>query len=160
MFNSNRWVQTIALAVLLLVIGRGEAVAQAGGGGRAPMTPVAYRQGIMQELQTNMGALNAVRAGEVGSSSHTSARATILQSLASMLGDAFADASVTGQTRALPAIWSSPADFSERVQALRTATDALLEATRGGDQAAIASAQTAVQQACAGCHMQFRGPAQ
>jgi cytochrome c556 len=134
---------------------------QRGGGGRGgpPMTPVVYRQQIMQQLQQSTGALTAIRNGSVGTPSHLLPRALIVQQLAVVLTDAFV-ANPTGETtRALPAIWENAADFATRAQALRTAADALVAAAQGGNAEAIAAAQTTVGQACAGCHMAYRGPA-
>jgi cytochrome c556 len=123
------------------------------------MTPVVYRQQIMQQLQQSTGALTGIRNGSVGAASHLVPRALIVQQLAMMLPEAFA-ANPTGETtRALPAIWENAADFAAKAQALRTAADALLEAARGGNAEAVGTAQTAVGQACVGCHMAYRGPA-
>jgi len=132
-----------------------------GGGGRGgpPMTPVVYRQQIMQQLQQSTGALTGIRNGSVGAPSHLVPRALIVQQLATMLPEAFVANPQGETTRALPAIWERSADFAAAVQALRTAADALLEAARGGNAEAVGTAQTAVGQACAGCHMAFRGPA-
>ena len=159
---STRRTVVLALAVLALTIG-GEASGQqrGGGGGRGgpPMTPVVYRQQIMQQLQQSTGAMTAIRNGTVGSASHLVPRALIVQQLAIMVGDAFA-ANPTGETtRALPAIWENTSDFASKVQALRTAADAMLEAARGGNAEAIGTAQTALGQTCQGCHMAYRGPA-
>jgi cytochrome c556 len=146
-----------------LVFGGGERAAaqQRGGGGRGgpPMTPLVYRQTLMENLQQSMGALTAIRNGTVGAPAHVLARATIVQQLASMLPEAFAANGGGEGTRALPAIWENASEFSTRIQALRTAADGLVEAARGGNAEAIGTAQTAVQQTCQGCHMQFRGPA-
>jgi cytochrome c556 len=102
--------------------------------------------------------LTAVRTGRAGAPGHVLARATILQQLASMLPEAFPEGSAAQGSRALPAIWTSPAEFSQRIQAIQSATQALVAAAGTGDTEQIASAQMAVQQACGACHMQFRGP--
>ncbi|MEQ1855690.1 MAG: cytochrome c [Longimicrobiales bacterium] len=155
----------LALAVMMTLVGGNDVAAQgqgrAGGGGRGgpPMTPVVYRQQIMQQLQQSTGALTAIRNGTVGTASHLVPRALIVQQLAMMVPDAFA-ANPTGETsRSLPAIWENAADFASKAQALRTAADALLEAARGGNAEAVGTAQTAVGQTCQGCHMAYRGPA-
>lgn len=153
-----------ALAVSL-VLGASDGVAaqqRGAGGGRAgapPMTPVVYRQYIMEQLQQSMSALTAIRNGTAGAPSHLLGRATIVQLLSTMLPEAFA-ANVGGEgSRSLPGVWDDASEFAGRIQTLRTAADQLLDAARGADMEAVATAQTAVQQACAGCHMQFRGPA-
>jgi len=158
MFISTRSLCAFALGAALLLGGAAEAAAQ-GGGGAAPMTPTAYRQGIMQHFGANMGALTAARNGAVGSQSHVLARATIIQQLAMMLTDAFPAGSITEGSRALPVIWENSAGFTERVQAIQTAANALVEAARSGNAEQIASAQTGVQQTCGACHTAFRGPA-
>jgi cytochrome c556 len=154
-----------ALAAALVLGASEQASAQqrgggAGGrGGAPPMTPLVYRQGIMQQLQQNLGAITAVRNGTAGAPTHLVARAQIVQQLSSMLPEAFPANSGGEGSRSLPAIWSSPAEFTARVRAMRIAAAGLVEAARSGNAEEIGTAQTAVQQACAGCHMQFRGPA-
>jgi len=152
---------SVAAAMSLAMGDQVSAQQRGAGGGRggAPMTPVVYRQQIMQQLQQSTGALTAIRNGTVGSASHLVPRALIVQQLATMVSDAFT-ANPTGETtRALPAIWENSADFASKAQALRTAADALLDAARGGNAEAIGTAQTAVGQTCQGCHMAYRGPA-
>jgi len=148
-----------ALAAALVLGASEQASAQqrgaGGGGGRGaapPMTPLVYRQAIMEQLQQNLGALTAVRNGTVGAPTHVLARAQIIQQLSSMLPEAFPANSGGEGSRSLPAIWSSSAEFAERVRAMRVAAAGLVEAARGGNAEAIGTAQTAVQQACAGCH--------
>jgi cytochrome c556 len=161
---SKRSAVVLALGLTLAAGSSSELSAQArgaGGGGRGapPMTPLLYRQNIMEQLQQSMSALTAIRNGTVGAPSHLVGRATIVQQLAAALSDAFPAGSGGDGSRALPAIWSSPADFDSRIQAIEQAANTLVEAARAGNVEGVAAAQTSVQQACAGCHMQFRGPA-
>jgi cytochrome c556 len=123
------------------------------------MTPLAYRQGIMQQLQQNLGALTAVRNGTVGAPTHVVARAIVIQQLSAMLPEAFPANSGGEGSRSLPAVWENPTELNARIRAMRVAAAGLVEAARGANAEEIGAAQTAVQQACAGCHMQFRGPA-
>jgi cytochrome c556 len=162
---STRSATVLALAAAMTLAAANGVTAQdrgrgAGGGrGGPPMTAVGYRQQIMTQLQQSTGALTAIRNGTVGAPSHLLPRALIVQQLSIILADAFT-ANPTGETtRALPAIWENAADFAAKVQALRTAADGLVEAARGGNAEAIATAQTAVGQTCQGCHMAYRGPA-
>jgi cytochrome c556 len=76
-----------------------------------------------------------------------------------MLPEAFPANSGGEGSRALPAIWSSPTEFAARVRDMRIAAAGLVEAAQSGSAEEIGTAQTAVQQACAGCHTPFRGPA-
>jgi len=123
------------------------------------MTPQVYRQQVMEQLQESLGALTAIRNATAGAPSDLLPRATIVQQLALIVPQAFATNTGADGTRALAAIWDSPADFAARSEELRQAADALVGAARGGDAQAIGDAQTALQRTCAACHMQFRGPA-
>ena len=155
----------LSLVAITTLAGGNDIAAQGqgrgGGGGRGgpPMTPVVYRQQIMQQLQQSTGALTGIRNGTVGTASHLVPRALILQQLAIMLPDAFTPNPTGETTRALPAIWENAADFASKAQALRTAADALLEAARSGNADAIATAQQGIGPTCQGCHMAYRGPA-
>lgn len=123
------------------------------------MTPLVYRQVIMQQLQESLGALTAIRNGTAGAPSHLLSRAIVVQQLSAMLPEAFPAGSGGEGSRSLPAIWNDAPAFSARVRAMRVAAAGMVEAASNGSAEEIAAAQTAVQQACAGCHMQFRGPA-
>lgn len=123
------------------------------------MTPTAYRQGIMQQFNANMQALGAIRQGQVGAPEDMLSRAIVLQQLSRTLSNAFPAGSIGEGSRALPAIWENAAEFQARVEAIQQAGNALVDAARGGDAAAVQEAQGAFQQTCGACHMQFRGPA-
>ncbi len=146
------------LAIALLCVGPAEAAAQGGGGGREPMTPLAYRQDLMGQMRSTMAALTAIHAGEAGAPEHVLPRAVILEQLGTMLGGAVPEGAAPEGSRALPAIWASPADYARSVEEFQGATRALEEVARAGDAEGLAAAQTTVQRACASCHMQFRGP--
>jgi cytochrome c556 len=159
MFSASRWLCAVGVGVAVFV-GMATDISAQGRGGGTPLTPVTYRQQLMQQNTQSMGALTALRGGLVGSADNLMGRAIILQQIAQALPDAFAQNDLTAPTRALPAIWSNSAGFATAIGAFQAATDALVEATRGGNAAAIEEAQGAVQQTCGGCHTDFRGPAQ
>lgn len=160
MFISTRCVGAIALAGML-ALGTAELSAQGraggGGGGGAP-PPTAYRQSIMQGFSSHSAAIRTIVAGTAGQPSHLAGHATALQALTAMLADAFPAGSGSEMSRARPEIWENQPEFTARVQAIQTAANALVEATRSGDNGQVGEAMQAVQQNCNGCHMQFRGP--
>jgi cytochrome c556 len=159
MFSSSRWLCAVGVGAALLV-GVASDVSAQGRGGGTPLTPVTYRQQLMQQNAQSTGAMTALRGGLVGSADNLLGRAIILQQLAQALPAAFAQNDVTPPTRALTAIWSNPAGFATAVEAFQSAADALVEAARGGNMAAIEEAQGALQPTCGACHTEFRGPAQ
>ena len=135
--------------------------AQGRGGGRgAPMTPLVYRQNLMEQLAQSTSAMTAIRNGTVGSSADLLGRATIVRELAMALTTAFPAGSGGGESRSLPAVWDNAGEFAERVQATQMAAETLLGAVRGGNAEAINDAQAALQQTCGACHQQFRAQPQ
>ena len=65
----------------------------------------------------------------------------------------------TGETRALPAIWSDPAGFEAARTSILTALGTLRSAAASGDVAATTAAFNQVGAGCAACHRGYRGPA-
>jgi len=59
-------------------------------------------------------------------------------------------------TKALPAIWTNNAGFRKDAANLVTAADALAEAAKSDDRAAVAKEIKAVGDACGACHHDFR----
>jgi len=143
-----------------LLVGVASEVSAQGRGGGTPLTPYTYRQQLMQQNQQSTAAMTAIRGGLVGNPSNLLGRAIILQQIAQALPDAFPAGDIEAGSRALPAIWENPGGFTARVQAFQSAADALVEAARGGNMAAIEEAQGVLQPTCGACHMEFRAPAQ
>ncbi len=71
----------------------------------------------------------------------------------------FPAGSGTGQTRALPTIWSDWAGFEQANTNMVTALGALRTAAASGDVAATTAAFGQAGATCGGCHRPFRGPA-
>lgn len=66
--------------------------------------------------------------------------------------------SIDAKSRAKPEIWSQPAKFAEAKNGFLKAVDALDQAARNGDMAAIRKSYDDVSQRCKSCHDAFRGP--
>ena len=71
----------------------------------------------------------------------------------------FPAGSGTGETRALPAIWSDRAGFEAANGATVAALQTLRTAAAAGDNAALTAAFNATGATCGGCHRPYRGPA-
>jgi cytochrome c556 len=63
-----------------------------------------------------------------------------------------------GKTRALPEIWSKPADFEAAMKKFSDATPALLAAAKSQDIDAVNKAFKEAGGACKNCHDTFRSP--
>lgn len=71
----------------------------------------------------------------------------------------FPAGSGTGNTRALPAIWSDRAGFEQVNANMVAALQALRTAAASGDVAATTAAFNAAGATCGSCHRPYRGPA-
>jgi cytochrome c556 len=71
----------------------------------------------------------------------------------------FPAGSGTGETRALPAIWTDNAGFVQANTNMVTALTALRTAAAAGDVAATTAAFNQAGATCGGCHRPYRGPA-
>lgn len=67
--------------------------------------------------------------------------------------------SPTLRSRALPAIWERNQDFQNFISQLEQGATGMRAAAMANDQAAFRAAFQAVNNACNGCHQNFRGPA-
>jgi cytochrome c556 len=122
----------------------------------ADLTPAQeYRQLIMDGLDAHNRAIRTLLGGDLDQSRHLLDHAMAIQSLAGMLPDVFPEGSGPG-TRSMAEIWQDWAGFMEKVTALQSASATLVEAARGGDQAAVGEAARAVGGTCRDCHRPFR----
>lgn len=71
----------------------------------------------------------------------------------------FPAGSGTGNTRALPTIWSDRAGFEQANAGMVTALQTLRTAAASGDVAATTAAFNAAGATCGSCHRPYRGPA-
>lgn len=71
----------------------------------------------------------------------------------------FPEGSGSGNTRALPAIWSDRAGFERANANMVTQLEALRTAAASGDNAALTAAFGQTGQTCGACHRPYRGPA-
>ena len=122
----------------------------------AELTPAQeYRGFVMSGLDAHNGAIRALVGGDVEQPGHVLDHAIALQGLADMLGDVFPEGSGEG-TRAMAEVWQDWDGFMEKVSALQSASGALVEAARSGDEAAIGEAARGVGMSCRSCHQGFR----
>ncbi|MEG3617524.1 cytochrome c [Magnetovibrio sp. PR-2] len=72
------------------------------------------------------------------------------------MGNAYPAGSDKGETKAKAEIWSNMDDFKARGKDSYGATVALIEATKGGDKAAMAGAFKKLAGTCKACHKEYR----
>lgn len=120
------------------------------------------RQGLMGVLGMNLGVLGAMAKGEMPyDAAKAEAAAASIVGVAmvdqSMLWPEGSDNASSMTTRALPAIWEKPDEFSKDWTDLGVAADNMQIAASESAQA-IGAAMGEMGGACSACHKAFRAP--
>ena len=105
-----------------------------------------------------MKALGAVAKGKAAYSVAIPVHAQAIHDAALTMGLLFPAGSGGAETRSKLEIWTDPAGFSARIDALAAATQTLVAAAKTGDAGAISAALKIVGKNCGGCHKPFRVP--
>lgn len=113
------------------------------------------RKDAFQDLKKAMGTVKATVDAK-GPAADVVAPANVIVAHAATLPTLFPKGSDTGDTKALPAIWSDFATFEGGFKALGVAAQDLAKAGSGGDMAAVAKAFGGVGGTCSNCHDRFR----
>ncbi|MEE4338165.1 c-type cytochrome [Erythrobacter sp.] len=142
------------------------AVALAGCGGEAPGAEAGLTNPVIEERHDNFegigDAFKAIRGQleqESPDFSVIQANAEDINQRASNIEQHFVEETAREagyDTEALAAIWQKPEEFASATQKLIDTSAALVEATGGGDPAAVGAAVKEMGGSCKNCHDQFR----
>ncbi|MCR9071216.1 MAG: cytochrome c [Alphaproteobacteria bacterium] len=111
------------------------------------------QRGFKQHVE-NMKAVKA--AVESGNASAAVAPATAMVAFAKTVPSLFPEGSGTGDTRALPAIWSDWAGFEKVAMEHVAAVEKLQAAAQSGDASALGAQLKATGATCGACHKPYR----
>lgn len=153
--SSIRWLAAAVLLGATLTAAPGHAAAQQRQRER-PSPMGAYRDNVMGALRSHLGAVRAIAQNNLPLQDQVLEHAVATYQLSLMVGNMFPAGSGEGNTHALPAIWSNPQDFAQKVQALQDAANQLVTAAQAGDNAAVTKALTALGGTCRDCHDKYR----
>ena len=116
-----------------------------------PQDAVSYRQSAMTLMEAHFDRLVAVvRGAAPDDPAQVRQNAHVLQMLASLPWPAYGPGMQGGNSK--PAIWSNPADFKQKHEALQANIAALSAAADTGDIAKLRAAVGAVAASCKACH--------
>lgn len=140
-----------------LILGGGLASAQS-----AFDNQLKARQGLMRLVGWNVGVLGGMARGKVEyNAEEAQAAADNLVALSKLhqapLWPSGSDNFDTEGTRALPAIWESPADFQAKWQEFGTAVSALQQVAGNGAEG-LGAAVGPVGGTCKSCHEKYQAP--
>jgi cytochrome c556 len=149
---------TMGLAGAALLL----AASAASAGGHQAATPDA--SGVIAGRQSAMllsGALMGSIKGAIDRGDEVKGQAFAARSLtawAKAIPGMFPAGSGTGDTEALPTVWSDRAGFEAKAAAYAAAASKLADAAKANDKAAFAAAFTEVRGTCGACHDSYKKP--
>ena len=151
MMNTFRTISLALIAGLFLTTGSVE-IAKADG-----TADIKARKATMKAIGGHMGGIKLALKGKGGRGALVG-HAEGMAAMGRINGGYYPKGSEMGtiKTRALPAIWSKPAEFKTAVDAFASASAAFLTAAKGGDKWAIGAAMKGLGKSCGGCHKNFR----
>jgi|TARA_B110000196_G_C21094258_1_gene639185 cytochrome c556 len=112
-----------------------------------------YREGIMQSIRGQMGALGAIVRNDV-QAENMMIHARAMSDLAGILPDVFPKGSAVEKSEALSVVWEDTEAFEEATDGFITLTSDFLQAVENdGD---VPGTFRNLQKSCKGCHDKFR----
>lgn len=143
----------LALTIAGLAVA-GVALAQSA----APDRAIGYRQNVFELVGWNFGALGQMARGQRDfDQAEFARRAERVAQLSKMLDEGFPPGSDKGATtEALPAIWTSRADFDAKMADFQREAAALAQIAAGGDADATKAQFGKTAGTCKACHDKYK----
>ena len=120
---------------------------------------IEYRKAVMKAVGGHMKGRSMILKGQAGDMSDIASHASAMAGLAKATETAFPEGSgpMDGKTEAKMDVWEKPDDFKKVTAAFVEYSNALAEAAKSGDKAAIGAALGALgKNGCKACHDGFR----
>jgi cytochrome c556 len=153
----------LAATGLLAACGNGAEGPAAGGPAVDEESPeyqaYAYRHGLMTVIGSRLGILRGMATGDVPVDNERFVKAAAdMAVLATLVREGFPEGSDVPGSRALPEIWTDPADFDNKIQDFEAAAAALADTAEAGGFAAAQGSVDGLAQSCGACHRPYRAP--
>jgi len=116
---------------------------------------VQYRQAVMKSIGGHMASMATILKNQVHMEDLV-LHAKGLAGLADIAPEIFPEGSNTGKSKALPAVWENPEEFSEAMQRMIDAAEGMASAAATEDMSEIGPAIQALGGSCKGCHDDFQ----
>jgi cytochrome c556 len=114
-----------------------------------------YRQSVMKSIGGHMASMGAILKNQVHMEDLV-VHASGLAGLANIAPGVFPEGSNIEKSKALPAIWENPEEFSKAMQRMREAAEGMASAATTEDMSEIGPAIQALGGSCKGCHDDFK----
>jgi len=121
-----------------------------------PEEIIKYRRNVMKSNGAHAGAASAILQGKVDYKNQLADHAKALENINKDIPSIFPKGSESGDTKALPAIWSDRAGFEKRAGDAKEKSAEFAKAAMTGDIQAAAAKFKELSDACKACHKDFR----
>ena len=122
-----------------------------------PEDAIKYRKASFVVTAAHFGRIGAMAQGKAPFDAKVAAEsADIVAGMSKLPWAGFVEGSDVGETKAKPEIWKQQAKFKEDIEKFQQEAAKLAVAAKGGKEADVKAAFTAVAGACKGCHDDFR----
>lgn len=149
----NKRLLAAAIAAVVGCSGIGVVSAQE----RKPEDQIKMRRAALTLMNWNFGPIGGVVKGQRAYNRDEVVQlAERVAFLSHLPWEAFGAGTDSGDTRALPAIWSNPDKFKAAQDRLKAEAAKLVDAAKSGDQGQLKSQFGATAKACSACHDDFR----
>lgn len=116
-----------------------------------------YRHSTFNMVGHHFGILGAMVKGKVDFDADTFTKnAEAVAALSQLAPTGFEVEGAVGKSRTEAAAWENKEDFAEKMTAFQTASAALVEAAKSGDEGNAKAAFGGVGKSCKGCHQEYR----
>ena len=146
----------VALGAVLSVLAGTQLHAQSAPGALTPDQIIAVRQAVMDLQQGSAAALKNAVDEKADVKALTPTVKGILSS-SKLIPTLFPAGTEKGHdTKALPAVWSNPADFAKDASNLTEAAEKLVALADANDKAGFATQFVAMGRTCGACHREYK----
>lgn len=122
-----------------------------------PEDAVKYRKAAFTVMGAHFGRIGAMASGKVPFDAKVAAdNAAIVETMSKLPYAGFVPGTDTGDTRALPAIWTEQVKFNAAAEKMQGEVSKLAAAAKTGSLDAVKTAFGAAGQSCKACHDDFR----
>ena len=150
--TKQKVIKSLRVGSLFLLLGASIAVlAQS-----QPEDIIKYRRNVMKANGAHAGAVAAILQGKVDYKNQLADHVKALENINKDIPSLFPKGSESGDTKALPAIWSDRAGFEKRAGDAKERSADFAKAVMAGDTQAYAAKFKELSDGCKACHKDFR----